>query len=151
MEIGFHGKWADHRGGEARDLICEKCSKRYNIPDGYECHETDFGTVVIKAYTTELRPDEAHRKCKSDASYLHLPIPENAAQDAWFLNYSKKKDLRDYWLGINDADIQGTWMTTEGQRQKYFNQGSPEVTTFFNFSFKKYVKTFYGLIWPIFS
>ena len=42
------GLWKDGHESLERDVVCVKCSQWYSIPDSYECHDTDFETVVIK-------------------------------------------------------------------------------------------------------
>ena len=131
LEIGYDFKWNDHLAWHNRYVICEKCSKKYKIPDGYECHETDFGTVVIKAFEYQRNPKDARQQCKKDGSYLHLPVPKKDAQNKWFLNYSRSKKLNSTWLGLNDKSYRGMWRTDNGQSQSYFNWAKGEPTNFF--------------------
>ena len=42
------GLWQDGTESLERNVVCVKCSEWYSIPDGYECHDSDFGTVVVK-------------------------------------------------------------------------------------------------------
>ena len=65
------------------------CSRYYSIPTDYECHDTDFGVVVVKAFNETYTPIAARNKCTSDANYLHLPIPTSAAQNQWYWNYAQ--------------------------------------------------------------
>ena len=42
------GLWKDGSESLETSVVCVKCSEWYSIPDDYECHDTDFGAVVIK-------------------------------------------------------------------------------------------------------
>ena len=42
------GSWLDGPENRKTNVVCVKCSEWYAIPEDYECHDTDFGTVVIK-------------------------------------------------------------------------------------------------------
>ena len=53
-------------------VICVKCSPKYLVPEGYSCLETDFGLVVIKAYTKQVTVLEARGLCAADADNVHL-------------------------------------------------------------------------------
>ena len=114
------GHWNDMVGA-ARNVVCMKCSGYYSIPTNYECHDTDFGIVVVKAFTEVYTPTAARDKCTSEANYLHLPIPMSAAQNQWYWNYSQVMGLEYYWLGISDAVVEGEYRTDKGDLQTYFN------------------------------
>ena len=105
-------------------VICVKCSGYYSIPNNYECHDTDFGTVVVKAYNQLYTATAARDKCSSDANYIHLPIPTSAIQNQWYWNYSQQMKLENYWLGISDIDVEGEWRNDKGDLQTYFNWAS---------------------------
>ena len=114
-------KWNDIYGHVERNVVCMKCSGYYSIPTNYECHDTDFGTVVVKAFNEVYTPTAARDKCTSEANYLHLPIPMSAAQNQWYWNYSQVMGLEYYWLGISDAVVEGEYRTDKGDLQTYFN------------------------------
>jgi len=44
----YEGLWKDELASLEANVVCVKCSEWYSIPEGYDCHDTDFGTVVIK-------------------------------------------------------------------------------------------------------
>jgi len=44
------GLWRNELESLETNVVCVKCSEWYAIPDGYECHDTDFGTVVVKVW-----------------------------------------------------------------------------------------------------
>ena len=48
------GLWKDGSESLEASVVCVKCSEWYSIPDDYECHDTDFGTVVIKVGFVQL-------------------------------------------------------------------------------------------------
>ena len=112
------------------NVLCMKCSGYYSVPTGYDCLDTDFGIVVIKAYTTKHGHRDAKRLCSADASYLHLPAPTSEAQNQWYLKYAKSLGLDNYWLGITDKDRGGKWLNNEGDPQTYFDwaTGQPDDT-----------------------
>ena len=99
------------------------------MPDTYEWIDTEFGAVIVKAYT-ETTYNLAHAKslCSNDASYLHLPVPTNEAQNQWYLEYAQKFGLGDYWLGINDSVVEGEWRTNNGDPQNFLKwaPGQPD-------------------------
>ena len=113
-------KWNDEFGDAVRNVVCMKCSGYYPIPSNYYCHDSDFGTVVVKAHSHLYGPKSARDKCTSDASYLHLPFPANAAQNQWYKAYSEAVGFDAYWLGISDVDVEGEWRTDKGDLQTYF-------------------------------
>ena len=119
-------EWNDRRGHTVMGVICLKCSGYYSIPNNYECHDTDFGTVVVKAYNQLYTATAARDKCSSDANYIHLPIPTSATQNQWFWNYAQHVGLSSYWLGISDVAVEGQWRTDNGDLQTYFNWRSSE-------------------------
>ena len=110
----------DEFGHSAEYVVCVKCSSQYPTPSGYSCLETDFGIVVIKSYSENtVTADEARSLCAADAEYVHLPMPQNAAQNNWYMNYAKKLGIDQYWLGINDATVEAEWRTDSGDLQTY--------------------------------
>ena len=121
----------------------------YPIPYGYECYDTDFGTVVVKAYSQEYGPIDASRvsteaeffihkathigfigfsvdthfarhKCAADGNNIHLPMPKSEAENQWYQSYAAKASIPRFWLGINDVDVEGEWKTDNGELQTYF-------------------------------
>ena len=48
------GLWKDGSESLETNVVCVKCSEWYSIADDYECHDTDFGTVVIKVGFVKL-------------------------------------------------------------------------------------------------
>ena len=110
------------------NVVCVKCSGYYSVPNGYECHDSDFGTVVVKAYTESSSPTAARDQCSKDANYLHLPTPTSDTENQWYWAYSQHVGLPGYWLGISDVAVEGQWRTNNGDLQTYFNwsPGQPD-------------------------
>ena len=124
----------DDLGTSIKYLYCVKCSSQYAVPYGYSCLETDFGLIVIKVYGHKASATEARRLCTADADYVHLPMPQNDAQNSWYDNYAKKLGLDKYWLGISDDNIEGKWKTDKGDLQTYLPwRSSSEVN--YNYAF----------------
>ena len=128
MQARYLGIWSgcneakpfdDDFGTSYEFVYCVKCSSKYAVPYGYSCLETDFGLMIIKAYGHKVTATEARRLCAADADYVHLPIPQNGAQNSWYENYAKKLGLDKYWLGISDDNIGGVWKTDKGDLQTY--------------------------------
>ena len=110
----------DEFGDRFEYVVCVKCSSQYPTPSGYSCLETGFGIVVIKSYSQNtVTAGEARSLCAADAKYVHLPIPQNAAQNKWYMNYAEKIGIDQYWLGINDATVKAEWRTDSGDLQTY--------------------------------
>ena len=135
MEARYLGLWSgcdgsyfdDDHGHLTEYVVCVKCPSQYSVPNGYSCLETDFGIIVIKVYNNkEVTASEARALCAADASYVHLPMPQNRAQNTWYINYAKRLHSKGYlphynghWLGINDAQSEGEWKTDTGDLQTY--------------------------------
>ena len=104
--------------------------KNHPIPPYYESHDTDFGTVIIRAYNGEFLKPAARRKCSKDANYLHLPIPVSEAQNQWYWDYAIDAGVGEYWLGISSHEDQSAdyrpWYTDNGDLQNYTNWGEGE-------------------------
>ena len=123
-----NNQWTHSNFLSSFNVLCMKCSGYYSVPKGYDCLDTDFGVVLVKAYTKEHKHRDAKRLCSREASYLHLPAPTSEAQNQWYLEYAKSVGLEDYWLGITDKDREGEWMNDRGDPQTYFDwaQGQPD-------------------------
>ena len=127
MEARYLGLWSgcggshfdDDKGRWPEYVVCVKCSAQYSAPNGYSCLETDFGIILIKAYTEEVTATEARALCAADASYVHLPMPQNQTQNTWYVNYAKKLGINEYWIGINYTESEGKWRTDTGDLQTY--------------------------------
>ena len=119
-EAGCQSDLDDEFGVNTEHIVCVKCSAYYPTPSGYSCLETDFGIVVIKLYNQKMvSAVEARNICAADAEYVHLPMPENSAQNMWYVNYAKKLGTNQYWLGINDATVEGEWRTDNDDLQTF--------------------------------
>ena len=123
----------DDRGWPEEYVVCVKCSSQYSVPPGYSCLETDFGIVVIKSYD-QTTATGARSLCTADADYVHLPMPQNDAQNMWYVNYAKQLGFNGYWLGINDAIVEGEWKTDKGDLQTYlpWKSGSEVTCSFYH-------------------
>ena len=97
----------DEAASTVRNVICVKCSSYYSIPSNYQCIDTDFGTVVVKAYNQRYSHTAARDQCSSDANYLHLPVPKSATENQWYYTYSQHVGLSHNWLGITDVAVEG--------------------------------------------
>ena len=73
----------------------------------------------MKALTKKYKPVAARQKCKTDGA--HLPVPKSEAENQWFNNYRKQVKIGDFWLGIDDAEVEGKWKTEDGDRLTYGN------------------------------
>ena len=72
----FNGKWNNRSGAEAKqNVVCVKCTYHSLIQRGYECHDTDFGTVLVKfnyrkdlsdKTAVKLNLKTARNKCKTE-------------------------------------------------------------------------------------
>ena len=63
------GLWNDMQPDGKRNIICMKCSGYYSIPTDYECPDSDFGVVVVKAFNGLYTPTTARDKCTSQGSH----------------------------------------------------------------------------------
>ena len=101
-------------------IVCVKCSAQYLTPSEYSCLETDFGIVVVKLHNQKaVTATEARSLCAADADYVHLPVPQNIAQNMWYMNYATQLGVNGYWLGVNDATTEGEWRTDNGDLQTF--------------------------------
>ena len=128
MSARYLGMWSycsgslfdDDFGSNKEYVVCVKCSSQYSVPNEYSCLETDFGIMVVKSYNQEqVSAAEARALCAADANYVHLPMPQNAAQNMWYINYAKTLGFSGYWLGINDVKSEGQWITDTDDIQTY--------------------------------
>ena len=122
MWKGCDGSLFDDAWDMYKQLLCVKCSMQYPTPAGYSCLETDFGLVIIKIHDDKtVTATEARALCAADADYVHLPMPQNDVQNNWYVAYAKKRGLSTYWLGFNDAKVEGEWRTDTGDLATYMN------------------------------
>ena len=79
---------------------------------------------MVKAYNELYEPIAAREKCKADGS--HLPTPRSEAENAWYRNYAAKLNIDYFWLGIDDANVEGEWRTETGDLQTFFKWDSED-------------------------
>ena len=71
----------------------------------------------MKAYTGTYAAIAAREKCRADDEKFHLPTPKNDAENHWYWNYALRFSISDFWLGLDDKDVEGQWKTEDGDLQ----------------------------------
>ena len=134
LGLDANGRWKTYDNNEIVNVVCVKdkvkneplgyelifepylqCTKE-RIDFDYECHDTDFGTVVNKKFTEKLGRDAAEQKCKKDADFLHFPKPRSEAENAVYswhafesITRYNKPDLtvESFWIDVSDEKEKG--------------------------------------------
>lgn len=113
MSFGFQGETDQNQLEIECHVELSLAESPYPLPSGYEQHDTEFGVIYTKIYDLELTADEARNICREDAEWLHLPIPTSKYLNDWYFNFIGLRDI-DMWLGINDSETEGVWMSDLG-------------------------------------
>jgi len=123
--------WFNNKYGiEATNPFIAPTEAPYVKPEGYTEHSTAWGTVWTKVYDDFYTWGEGEAICANDGDFLHQPIPSNQYENDFFFNLVGARNDRDMWLGITDSADEGTWMTTQGDLQTYFNWNGNEPNNY---------------------
>ena len=127
-ESGFTCSCNTGYTGDGVTCSAEVCSENccfaggisHSMPTSdYICTEASFGIVVTKKTAPAIGYTAATDYCAADGAMVHLPAPKNEAENLWynsymFANYEVTGTWafvtgghRSFWLGVNDANIEG--------------------------------------------
>ena len=56
-----------------------------------------------------MKNEDAQTRCKSDASFLHLPVPKNEAENYFFAQLTSQLTEERTWIGLNRNDDGQNW------------------------------------------
>lgn len=112
---------------------CEVDGTQYSRPSAsYSCHKTNFGIVVARIQPSPSTWSDALADCKNDGSHVHQPIPKSDEESQWYADFvfnefSKFPSWNPtdvyFWLGVNDAVVNGEYRDDKDEVQSYFKWG----------------------------
>ena len=87
--------------------------------------DTCWGDSIYKIYETATTYGAAKAQCESDGT--HLAIPKSEAENHFIASLIPNEDI---WIGINDIEEEGTYVTVDGSAISYTNwkSGQPDNT-----------------------
>ena len=80
----------------------------YNLPGDYAYVENAWGNSFNKIYEAK-NYNAAKDQCESDGA--HLAIPRSDAENAFITNLIPNEEI---WIGVNDIDEEGTFVSVNG-------------------------------------
>ena len=85
--------------------------------------DTCWGDSIYKIYETATTYGAAKAQCESDGT--HLAIPKSEAENDFIASLIPNEDI---WIGINDIEEEGTYVTVDGSAISYTNwkSGQPD-------------------------
>ena len=83
--------------------------------------DTCWGESIYKIYETATTYGAAKAQCESDGT--HLAIPKSEAENDFIASLIPNEDI---WIGINDIEEEGTYVTVDGSAISYTNWDSED-------------------------
>ena len=91
--------------------------ENYGLMNGYTLIQNTWGNLFYKTYGSDYKTfRDARDRCRSDGAYLAYPTSH--AENSFIAGLLSR---RCFWLGVNDIDQEGKWVTDDGRMVSYVN------------------------------
>ena len=91
------------------------------MPIGYAFSENSWGNFFYKVYNTPRNYGDAKAQCESDGAFL--AIPRSQAENDFLRSLLSN---RDFWIGINDIEQEGSFVSVDGREISWTNWATGE-------------------------
>ena len=100
-------------------VYSEIVQEYHYLPEDY-IYTEDFN-LFYKFYENYAYYDDANTTCQTDGAYV--ATPRSYDENQFLIDLFPNKDL---WIGVNDIDSEGDFISVDGHKMTYFRWGSNE-------------------------